>query len=131
MPDGEGLAPAVLHQQCLWVCNAAFSPRNSGAAMGPGLCDTAPVRALPLQFPSMKKTLEFKAHDGEIEDIALSPDNKVGIRRLPGPVGRAFLIQLHFLRAGGDSRKGLPVLCVAAGPAGDGAVLEREPSWHP
>lgn len=26
----------------------------------------------------MKKTLEFKAHDGEIEDIALGPDNKVG-----------------------------------------------------
>ncbi|XP_030324744.1 prolactin regulatory element-binding protein isoform X3 [Calypte anna] len=30
-----------------------------------------------LLFPSMKKTLEFKAHDGEIEDIALGPDNKV------------------------------------------------------
>ncbi|XP_071892793.1 guanine nucleotide-exchange factor SEC12 isoform X1 [Anas platyrhynchos] len=30
------------------------------------------------EFPSMKKTLEFKAHDGEIEDIALGPDNKVG-----------------------------------------------------
>ncbi|XP_042659162.1 prolactin regulatory element-binding protein [Tyto alba] len=29
------------------------------------------------EFPSMKKTLEFKAHDGEIEDIALGPDNKV------------------------------------------------------
>ncbi|NXU49142.1 PREB protein, partial [Turnix velox] len=25
----------------------------------------------------MKKTLEFKAHDGEIEDIAMGPDNKV------------------------------------------------------
>ncbi|NXH14346.1 PREB protein, partial [Bucco capensis] len=25
----------------------------------------------------MKKKLEFKAHDGEIEDIALGPDNKV------------------------------------------------------
>ncbi|NXY26465.1 PREB protein, partial [Atrichornis clamosus] len=32
----------------------------------------------------MKKTLEFKAHDGEIEDIALGPDNKVGIRWLSG-----------------------------------------------
>ncbi|KAM6459956.1 guanine nucleotide-exchange factor SEC12 [Liasis olivaceus] len=29
------------------------------------------------EFPSMKKTLEFQAHNGEIEDIALSPDNKV------------------------------------------------------
>ncbi|XP_075770620.1 guanine nucleotide-exchange factor SEC12 isoform X1 [Pelodiscus sinensis] len=29
------------------------------------------------EFPSMKKLLEFKAHDGEIEDIALGPDNKV------------------------------------------------------
>uniref|UniRef100_A0A8C3SD95 Prolactin regulatory element binding n=1 Tax=Chelydra serpentina TaxID=8475 RepID=A0A8C3SD95_CHESE len=29
------------------------------------------------QFPSMKKMWEFKAHDGEIEDIALGPDNKV------------------------------------------------------
>uniref|UniRef100_A0A8C4UL63 Prolactin regulatory element binding n=1 Tax=Falco tinnunculus TaxID=100819 RepID=A0A8C4UL63_FALTI len=29
------------------------------------------------EFPSMKKMLEFKAHDGEIEDIALGPDNKV------------------------------------------------------
>ncbi|XP_067325872.1 guanine nucleotide-exchange factor SEC12 [Anolis sagrei] len=29
------------------------------------------------EFPSMKKALEFQAHDGEIEDIALSPDNKV------------------------------------------------------
>ncbi|RMB94055.1 hypothetical protein DUI87_29508 [Hirundo rustica rustica] len=28
------------------------------------------------EFPSMKKTLEFRAHDGEIEDIALGPDNK-------------------------------------------------------
>ncbi|NXW81803.1 PREB protein, partial [Alopecoenas beccarii] len=37
----------------------------------------------------MKKTLEFKAHDGEIEDIALGPDNKVSVRRLLGPAGRA------------------------------------------
>lgn len=37
-----------------------------------------PWAALFSQFPSMKKTLEFKAHDGEIEDIALGPDNKVG-----------------------------------------------------
>ncbi|XP_053919143.1 prolactin regulatory element-binding protein isoform X1 [Cuculus canorus] len=29
------------------------------------------------EFPSMKKTLEFQAHAGEIEDIALGPDNKV------------------------------------------------------
>ncbi|KAL7987130.1 hypothetical protein Chor_006049 [Crotalus horridus] len=29
------------------------------------------------EFPSMKKTLEFQAHNGEIEDIALSPDNKI------------------------------------------------------
>uniref|UniRef100_A0A674H8V6 Uncharacterized protein n=1 Tax=Taeniopygia guttata TaxID=59729 RepID=A0A674H8V6_TAEGU len=29
------------------------------------------------EFPSMKKTLEFRAHNGEIEDIALGPDNKV------------------------------------------------------
>ncbi|XP_038251915.1 prolactin regulatory element-binding protein isoform X4 [Dermochelys coriacea] len=29
------------------------------------------------EFPSMKKVWEFKAHDGEIEDIALGPDNKV------------------------------------------------------
>ncbi|XP_050807454.1 prolactin regulatory element-binding protein isoform X2 [Gopherus flavomarginatus] len=29
------------------------------------------------EFPSMKKVLEFKAHDGEIEDIALGPENKV------------------------------------------------------
>ncbi|XP_044867907.1 prolactin regulatory element-binding protein isoform X2 [Mauremys mutica] len=28
------------------------------------------------EFPSMKKVLEFKAHDGEIEDIALGPENK-------------------------------------------------------
>ncbi|XP_068039216.1 guanine nucleotide-exchange factor SEC12 isoform X1 [Anomalospiza imberbis] len=35
------------------------------------------------EFPSMKKTLEFRAHDGEIEDIALGPDNKVGVRWLP------------------------------------------------
>ncbi|XP_065487933.1 prolactin regulatory element-binding protein isoform X1 [Caloenas nicobarica] len=41
------------------------------------------------EFPSMKKTLEFKAHDGEIEDIALGPDNKVSVRPLPGPAGRA------------------------------------------
>lgn len=31
----------------------------------------------------MKKTLEFRAHDGEIEDIALGPDNKVGVWWLP------------------------------------------------
>uniref|UniRef100_A0A8C3I4C5 Prolactin regulatory element binding n=1 Tax=Chrysemys picta bellii TaxID=8478 RepID=A0A8C3I4C5_CHRPI len=29
------------------------------------------------EFPSMKKVREFKAHDGEIEDIALGPENKV------------------------------------------------------
>ncbi|NXD31800.1 PREB protein, partial [Spelaeornis formosus] len=29
----------------------------------------------------MKKMLEFRAHDGEIEDIALGPDNKVGVSR--------------------------------------------------
>ncbi|XP_058692416.1 prolactin regulatory element-binding protein isoform X3 [Poecile atricapillus] len=28
------------------------------------------------EFPSMRKMLEFRAHDGEIEDIALGPDNK-------------------------------------------------------
>ncbi|KAF7235869.1 Prolactin regulatory element-binding protein [Varanus komodoensis] len=28
------------------------------------------------EFPSMKKILEFQAHKGEIEDIALSPDHK-------------------------------------------------------
>ncbi|KAK4825039.1 hypothetical protein QYF61_023043 [Mycteria americana] len=44
---------------------------------GPGPRGAAPSPGLPLQFPSMKKTLEFKAHDGEIEDIALGPDNKV------------------------------------------------------
>jgi len=39
----------------------------------------------------MKKTLEFKAHDGEIEDIALGPDNKVGIGGAPGATGRAVI----------------------------------------
>ncbi|KAJ7341424.1 hypothetical protein JRQ81_005504 [Phrynocephalus forsythii] len=29
------------------------------------------------EFPSMKKAFEVQAHQGEIEDIALSPDNKV------------------------------------------------------
>ncbi|NXX98751.1 PREB protein, partial [Centropus bengalensis] len=32
------------------------------------------------EFPSMKKMLEFQAHAGEIEDIALGPDNKVSAR---------------------------------------------------
>uniref|UniRef100_U3K823 Prolactin regulatory element binding n=1 Tax=Ficedula albicollis TaxID=59894 RepID=U3K823_FICAL len=55
---------------------ALLSPHLPGAVAGPGPCP-APTPALPLQFPSMKKTLEFRAHDGEIEDIALGPDNKV------------------------------------------------------
>ncbi|XP_063297918.1 prolactin regulatory element-binding protein [Pelobates fuscus] len=29
------------------------------------------------EFPEMKKVLDFKAHDGEIEDVASSPGNKV------------------------------------------------------
>ncbi|CAH2245206.1 prolactin regulatory element-binding [Pelobates cultripes] len=29
------------------------------------------------EFPEMKKVLDFKAHDGEIEDVAASPGNKV------------------------------------------------------
>ncbi|XP_069461611.1 guanine nucleotide-exchange factor SEC12 [Ambystoma mexicanum] len=29
------------------------------------------------QFPSMKKLLDFKAHDGEIEDLAIDPGNKI------------------------------------------------------
>nr|XP_033793816.1 prolactin regulatory element-binding protein [Geotrypetes seraphini] len=29
------------------------------------------------EFPSMKKALDFKAHNGEIEDIAVDPDNKI------------------------------------------------------
>ncbi|NWY63326.1 PREB protein, partial [Chionis minor] len=37
----------------------------------------------------MKKTLEFKAHDGEIEDIALGPDNKVSIGQLPSLTGES------------------------------------------
>ncbi|XP_051626602.1 prolactin regulatory element-binding protein isoform X2 [Manacus candei] len=51
-------------------------PGTAGRDAGPGPCP-APSPALPPQFPSMKKMLEFKAHDGEIEDIALGPDNKV------------------------------------------------------
>lgn len=30
-----------------------------------------------LQVPSLEKVLEFKAHAGEIEDLALGPDGKV------------------------------------------------------
>lgn len=30
-----------------------------------------------LQVPSLDKVLEFKAHEGEIEDLALGPDGKV------------------------------------------------------
>lgn len=30
-----------------------------------------------LQFPSLKKRFDFKAHDGEIEDLDMSPGNKV------------------------------------------------------
>lgn len=30
-----------------------------------------------LQVPSLEKVLEFKAHEGEIEDLALGPDGKV------------------------------------------------------
>lgn len=29
------------------------------------------------EFPSMKKTMDFKAHNGEIEDITVAPDNKI------------------------------------------------------
>lgn len=45
----------------------------------------------------MKKTLEFQAHNGEIEDIALSPDNKV--RRL-----RVFFLLFLLLVKGSDLR---------------------------
>lgn len=30
-----------------------------------------------LQFPSLKKKFDFKAHDGEVEDLDMSPGNKV------------------------------------------------------
>lgn len=30
-----------------------------------------------LQVPNLVKVLEFKAHEGEIEDLALGPDGKV------------------------------------------------------
>lgn len=30
-----------------------------------------------LQVPSLEKVLEFRAHEGEIEDLALGPDGKV------------------------------------------------------
>lgn len=29
------------------------------------------------QVPSLEKVLEFRAHEGEIEDLALGPDGKV------------------------------------------------------
>ncbi|GCB83829.1 hypothetical protein scyTo_0024380, partial [Scyliorhinus torazame] len=29
------------------------------------------------EFPSMKKRFDFRAHDGEVEDVDISPDNKV------------------------------------------------------
>ncbi|XP_048392146.1 prolactin regulatory element-binding protein isoform X2 [Stegostoma tigrinum] len=30
------------------------------------------------EFPSMKKCFDFRAHDGEVEDVDISPDNKLG-----------------------------------------------------
>lgn len=65
-----------------WGYLMLLPPHLPRAAAGPQPLPV-PTAALPLQFPSMKKTLEFKAHDGEIEDIALGPDNKVGVRWLP------------------------------------------------
>lgn len=35
-----------------------------------------------VQFPSVKKMLDFKAHEGEIEDLDMSPGNKVKVRYL-------------------------------------------------
>lgn len=32
---------------------------------------------ISLQFPSLKKKFDFKAHEGEIEDFDMSPGNKV------------------------------------------------------
>ncbi|XP_060687160.1 prolactin regulatory element-binding protein isoform X1 [Hemiscyllium ocellatum] len=29
------------------------------------------------EFPSMKKRFDFRAHDGEVEDVDISPDNKI------------------------------------------------------
>lgn len=72
---GQGWAAPLV----TWCCSPHTCP---GLWQGLGPCPV-PTPALPLQFPSMKKTLEFKAHDGEIEDIALGPDNKVGVKWLP------------------------------------------------
>lgn len=34
------------------------------------------------QFPSLKKKFDFKAHEGEVEDMDISPENKVKHRTL-------------------------------------------------
>ncbi|NXH89383.1 PREB protein, partial [Edolisoma coerulescens] len=78
----------------------------------------------------MKKTLEFRAHDGEIEDIALGPDNKVGCcvwqqdqlvtglrwhENLPGIPDKAYRYQ-----ACRDGLRGHPHCLLPAGELGQG-----------
>ena len=36
---------------------------------------------LPLQFPSLKKKFDFKAHEGEVEDLDIGPGNQVTQRK--------------------------------------------------
>lgn len=44
-----------------------------------GQCTLAGLTMLVvwLQVPSLEKVLEFKAHEGEIEDLAVGPEGKV------------------------------------------------------
>uniref|UniRef100_A0A803K990 Prolactin regulatory element binding n=1 Tax=Xenopus tropicalis TaxID=8364 RepID=A0A803K990_XENTR len=47
------------------------------------------------EFPGMKKLLDFKAHNGEIEDIASSPGNKVRCQPVWVPADQ-LLMELHW-----------------------------------
>lgn len=54
-----------------------MAEKKKGGSLHPCWVPRVTMMVVWSQVPSLEKVLEFRAHEGEIEDLALGPDGKV------------------------------------------------------